>query len=216
MPRDSEPGLVVSSEKSADALDEIHVRPRPRRVLPAGLPGWAGGGLRPLDIDYHPGRYSGTGIAFLAAGLLLAAAALADYGAADAALGRARAELARLRQPPAASARVPAGEAELQQAEQAATRVAQDIRRPWEALFVAVEAARDEDIALLTFNPDAARGSLRISGEARRREAVLAYMDRLGRGGVLGNVVLVEDQVQQQDPEKPVRFTLSAEWRESP
>lgn len=214
MPTSADRNLVVSSERSADALDEVHIRPQPRRRVAMPLSFRGAPGLRPLDLDYHPGRLSGLGLGFLAAGVLAAVAALADAGAVGAELTGARAELARLRQPPPLAARLPSDEAELHQAVQAAERVAQDIRRPWEELFAAVEAAEGEDIALLSFNPDAARGAVRITGEARRREAVLAYMDRLERGGALANVVLIEDQVQQQNPEKPVRFTLNADWRE--
>lgn len=173
-------------------------------------------GLRHLDLDFHPQRYSPLGIGFLAAGLLLAAAALADYGSASDEVQHWQSELARLQQTPLGlqASKRPGDEAAAQQAEQAAAAVNQDIKRPWEALFTTIEAAKSDDVALLGINPDATRGVVRINGEARKREAILAYMDRLGQGKVLSNVVLIEDQLQQQDPEKPFRFTLSADWRQ--
>lgn len=174
-------------------------------------------GLRPLDLDFHPRRHSPLGIALLLAGLALAALVMADYsGVADEVQDR-RSELARLQRTPtgAQAARQPGDEAAVQEAEQAAAAVDQDIKRPWEALFSAIEAARSDDVALLALSPDPSRGVVRISGEARSREAILTYMESLGEGKVLGNVVLVEDQLQQQDPEKPFRFMLSADWKTS-
>lgn len=204
----------------AAVAEEIRVRPRPSRRTPLARLAAAVNpkGLRALDLDFHPQRHPALGIGFLVAGALLALVALIDYsGAADQA-GHWRSELARLEQAPrsAQAARRPADEAAAQQAEQAAAAVNQDIKRPWEGLFSAIEAARGDDIALLSLNPDPAHGSVRISGEARRREAILAYMEKLGQSRGLANVVLIEDQLQQQDPEKPFRFTLSADWRQSP
>lgn len=174
-------------------------------------------GLRPLDLDFHPRRYSPSGILLLVAGLALAAVAMADYSSVAGEAQHRQSELARLQRAPigAQAARQPGDEAAVQQAEQAATAVTQDIKRPWEALFAAIEAARSDDVALLSLSPDAARGVVRIGGEARNREAILAYMESLGESKVLGNVVLIEDQLQQQDPEKPFRFMLSADWREA-
>lgn len=209
----------------ATVAKEIRVRPRPSLPgLRAGHP-WARligafrpTGMRPIDLDFHPRRYSGPGLGFLAAGLLLAAAALADYGSAADELRHWQSELARRQQAPTGgqAIRRPGDDAALQQATQAAAAVTQDIRRPWEALFAALEAAQSDDVALLGISPDATRGVVRIAGEARRREAILAYLERLGQGQVLSDVVLVEDQLQQQDPDKPFRFMLAADWQKSP
>lgn len=207
--------LAFESYRSPDSLDEVRVVSRPPRRRPSRLAGFKRQGMPPIDLDYHPRHLSPASLALLLCGALLAAAAFIDYRSVAADVGHWRSELARAQQLPRGlqAAALPGDEAARQQALQAAAQVAADIRRPWGELFQAVEAAQTDDIALLSFNPDAARGVVRITGEAKRREAVLAYMDRLGRGRVLSNVVLVEDQVQQQDPERPVRFTLSADWQ---
>lgn len=207
---------------TAAVARDVQVRPRRAAMatLRAGNPfariaaALRPNGLRPLDLDFHPRRHSGLGIGFLAAGLLLAAAALADYGSASDRLQHWRSEQARLQQATGRQAALrPGDEAAVQEATQAAAAVNADIKRPWEALFAAIEAARSEDVALLSISPDAARQVVRIAGEARNREAILAYIEDLGQGRGLDNVVLIEDQLQQQDPEKPFRFMLSADWR---
>lgn len=170
--------------------------------------------MRAIDLEFQPPGLSGTAVAALLAGGLAMLAVFADYQGVSADLAHWRAELARVQAPPpgAEELRRAGDEAQLEQSLQAARRVAADIRRPWGKLLAALEAAQDPDIALLTLAPDAARGVVALSGEARRREAILAYMGRLAAGGVLKNVVLVEDQLQQQDPEKPFRFSLTADW----
>jgi Tfp pilus assembly protein PilN len=216
--------IMAGAAPWSTAAGARELRARPRRpalaALRAGHPfarlkaALKPSGLRPLDLDFHPRRYSGLGLGFLAAGLLLAAAAVADYGSASDRVRHWRGEQARLQQASGRQAALRPGDAAaVQEATQAAAAVDADIKRPWEALFAAIEAAKSDDVALLSLSPDTARQSVRIAGEARDREAILAYIESLGQGGVLDKVVLIEDQLQQQDPEKPFRFMLTADWR---
>lgn len=169
--------------------------------------------LRFLDLDFQPRTCTAAGALFLTIGVLAVAVVALDYRTVAAETESWQATLARLQE---SGQRRPIAnlddERQLQQVAQAAANVARDIQRPWEKLFAALESAKSDDIALLSLAPDAERGVVRIGGEAKRREAILAYMTRLGQGGVLRNVFLVEDQVQQQDPERPVRFLISADW----
>lgn len=169
--------------------------------------------MRALALDFQPRRFSAAGLALLAAGLLACMAAIADYQGVAEETGSWRQELARL-QAPARTSTLPrlGDDREMQAMMQAASGVARDIQRPWEGLFKALEEAANADVALLNLNPDAARGMVRIAGEAKGRDAILAFVDRLGQSAVLKNVFLVEDQRQDQDPEKPYRFLVSAEW----
>jgi Tfp pilus assembly protein PilN len=169
--------------------------------------------MRSLDLEFQPRSFSPAGIALLAAGLLAFGAAILDYRSASAETRGWREELARLEQPARSRALPRVGDdREMQQLVQAAGIVARDIQRPWDALFKALEEAKTNDVALLSLNPDAAKGSLQITGEAKGRDAILAFVDRLGQGGVLKNVFLAEDHLQEQDPEKPYRFLITAEW----
>lgn len=97
-----------------------------------------------------------------------------------------------------------------------ANEVLRQLSLPWEGLFQAVEMSGDKDVALLALEPDSANRSVKISGEAKNMAALLSYIQRLEQRAVFGTVYLQNHQVQQQDPDKPVRFALLAAWREKP
>jgi hypothetical protein len=92
---------------------------------------------------------------------------------------------------------------------------------PWEPLFGAIEAALTRDTALLAIEPDAAKGLVRLSGEARNYPAILVLMRRLeqpvaGHGVVLSGVHLLSHDVRDDVPERPLRYTVSARWSTGP
>lgn len=97
-----------------------------------------------------------------------------------------------------------------------ANEVLREIGAPWEPLFNAVEAAGGEDVTLLAMEPDTKKQVVRIAGEARNLAAVLEYMRRLGAQPALRGVQLQRHEVDQQDPERPVRFNLLAAWTGEP
>jgi Tfp pilus assembly protein PilN len=79
-------------------------------------------------------------------------------------------------------------------------------------LFKAVESSASDRVALLSIQPDEKRGTVSIGGEARNVEAMLDYVRRLQRSGTLSNIYLVNHQVEQRDPQTPVRFSVVATW----
>jgi len=93
-----------------------------------------------------------------------------------------------------------------------ANRVLRDLSTPWDALFTAVEAAGGKDVTLLGLAPDAEKHTVKIVGEARNIVAALAYLEQLQRQPVLRDVHLQHHQVEQQDPDRPLRFTIVAAW----
>jgi hypothetical protein len=99
---------------------------------------------------------------------------------------------------------------------QHANEVLRQLSLPWEGLFQAVEMSGAKDVALLALEPDTANRSVKISGEAKNMAALLDYIKRLKQRDVFGTVYLQSHQVQQQEPDKPVRFALLAAWREKP
>lgn len=106
---------------------------------------------------------------------------------------------------------------ELDNARQILTQLA----LPWEPLFGAIEAALTRDTALLAIEPDAAKGMVRLSGEARNYPAILVLMRRLeqpvaGHGVVLSGVHLLSHDVRDDVPERPLRYTVSASWSTGP
>lgn len=103
-------------------------------------------------------------------------------------------------------------EEELRRAEQLIGRLS----LPWAHLFGALEKAHTEDVALLTLQPDAQRKSLQITGEAKTYPDVLAYVGRLKNQALLESVHLVSTEVQENHPQRPVSFAVSAHWTKAP
>lgn len=93
-----------------------------------------------------------------------------------------------------------------------ANEVIDQIALPWERLFKAVEAAAGNKVALLGITPDPKSGTVEVSGECADLATMFDYVARLDRQASLGNVYLLNHQVNAQDPMRPVRFTVSASW----
>lgn len=83
---------------------------------------------------------------------------------------------------------------------------------PWQALFEAFEGAQQSDIAVLSIEPDAQKSWVRISGEAKTLDSLPAYVAYLQKVPLFQEVTLLNHQIQDQDPQKPVRFMLQASW----
>jgi hypothetical protein len=85
---------------------------------------------------------------------------------------------------------------------------------PWESLFHALESTGNQNITLLSIEPDIEKQQVKIKGEAKDFNALVNYITHLQGQEVFGSVYLQNHDVQQQDPDKPVRFSLLAAWRE--
>ena len=85
---------------------------------------------------------------------------------------------------------------------------------PWDNVFRALEAARSDDVALLSIEPDAGSGSLSITGEARSYPAALTYVAWLSHEKTLKNVRLARHEFDRSDARGRVSFTISADWKE--
>ncbi len=85
---------------------------------------------------------------------------------------------------------------------------------PWDNVFRALEAARSDDVALLSIEPDAGSGSLSITGEARSYPATLTYVAWLAHEKTLKNVRLAKHEIVQNEARRPVLFTISADWKD--
>ncbi|MBV9725921.1 MAG: hypothetical protein JO299_12200 [Gammaproteobacteria bacterium] len=97
--------------------------------------------------------------------------------------------------------------------------VAQDLGTPWTALLAELEGASHDsasDIALLSVEPDESKHLVHVTGESRDLPHVLAYVGRLQSSALLRYPMLESHEVRSEDPQHPVRFALSAEWRQQP
>ena len=83
---------------------------------------------------------------------------------------------------------------------------------PWKEFFDAFEATRANDVAVLAIEPDAQKGVVRISAEAKGLESMLNYVSSLQKIALFREVLILNHQIQDQDPQKPVRFVVQAAW----
>jgi Tfp pilus assembly protein PilN len=84
---------------------------------------------------------------------------------------------------------------------------------PWAQMIEAVEAASMGEVALLQMQPEAQQRTLRLTAEAKNREAMLRYVRRLGQSRALSGVHVVNHQVQIEDPSRPIQFGVQAVFR---
>jgi hypothetical protein len=91
-----------------------------------------------------------------------------------------------------------------------AEAVVRQLTLPWASLIGAIEHAATRDVAILQLQPDAEQRVLRLTAEARNRDAMFEYLKRLGAARELTNVVLVSHQVQRDEPQQPIQFSLQA------
>ena len=83
---------------------------------------------------------------------------------------------------------------------------------PWRALQDAVAAATPAGVALLALEPDAKKRIVRISAEARTSDEMIDYVARLKREELFSDVALTHHEINDQDPNRPIRFELDAAW----
>ena len=94
----------------------------------------------------------------------------------------------------------------------AARETVQRLSTPWDQLFGALESAASERVALLAIEPDPKAGTVVISGDGKDYLAALTYVLNLSRAEALTQVHLARHEVRQNDPHKPVHFSVSAAW----
>lgn len=83
---------------------------------------------------------------------------------------------------------------------------------PWRDLFDALEAATPASIALLAIEPDAKKRVLRATAEAKTDDDMIAYIEHLKKQSFFSSVLLTRHEINEQDPNKPLRFQFDAEW----
>ena len=106
------------------------------------------------------------------------------------------------------------GAVELAEEVKNANDVLRHLGVPWESLFRAVESSGNQNITLLAIEPDIEKQQVKISGEAKSFNVLMNYITHLQGQAVLGSVYLQNHDVQQEDPDKSVRFSLIASWKD--
>lgn len=82
----------------------------------------------------------------------------------------------------------------------------------WDSVFAAVAEAHRDGIALLAFAPEPEKGIVKINAEAKNFSVMLDYVQRLEAQPALESVYLQSHNMQNDNPQKPVRFVITADW----
>jgi len=81
----------------------------------------------------------------------------------------------------------------------------------WQPAFDALAAARSGKIALVSLDAVQAASRLKLVAEARQLADAIAYIDALQQQPGIRRVELLQHEVQADDAQKPLRFTILLE-----
>jgi hypothetical protein len=89
-------------------------------------------------------------------------------------------------------------------------RAVRQLNTPWPMLFAALEAEASDTVAVLSVEPNAERGAVRVQTEGPALEALLTHAERLGRRAPFGQVQLlrVEEKEELGRPFARLSFEL--------
>jgi hypothetical protein len=91
-----------------------------------------------------------------------------------------------------------------------------ELLTPWSLLLRELELASEDSkgaVAVLGVEPDREKRQVHIIAEARTLPTALTYVERLQQSQALLYPMLESHEVQDKDPEHPVRFQIRADWR---
>lgn len=171
-----------------------------------------------LDIDFaapNPLSYQRLtliGLVLIVVALLISAYVWAEYQKTGQMLLETEARLNTMapvqKAVPAQSVVETASEAEIQYAR----AIVAQLSTPWNPLLNALERINMQNVALLSVEPNRKKQQLVITGQAKNMESTLSYIKRLEAIEGLSQVYLLKHQIDQSDPNKPVGFTILAQW----
>jgi hypothetical protein len=174
------------------------------------------GSPRALTLDYRQRSRAGwVGIALLMFGVAGAGVIGAQYSemvhAASQAENGIREHGAAARRKPVVS-NSPADVEKTAGEVKRAREIMLQLDMPWNDLFTSVEGVQAPDVALLHIESDVEKQHVKISAEAKNLGAMLDYLRDMESRSTFADVYLQSHQIQQQDPQHPVRFVLTATW----
>ena len=89
---------------------------------------------------------------------------------------------------------------------------AKHMNMPWNTLFLAFEAVPDKNIILLSFEPEASTGTVRVTGLAKSLTHLQRYIEQLTQDSSLQQIML--QSYKQTENDGQLRFVLQARWIE--
>lgn len=83
---------------------------------------------------------------------------------------------------------------------------------PWGVLFSAMEASFSDQVNLISIEPDADKRLVKIVAEAPDAYVMLDYLRALSVQPQISNIHLLNQQIDENNKEQVVRFTLEGYW----
>ncbi|HCZ14721.1 MAG TPA: hypothetical protein PL117_11305 [Accumulibacter sp.] len=84
------------------------------------------------------------------------------------------------------------------------------LNTPWPAMLDGFESVATADIALLQIEPDNRRRLVKGVAEARDHQRMLDYLAALGSAAPFARAVVTKQEINEQDPNRPLRFAFEA------
>ena len=102
----------------------------------------------------------------------------------------------------------------LDQQMKSAQATVRQLALPWPQLIDSLERAALKEVAVLHIQPDAQSRVVRLTASAAQERAMLEYLRRLGNG--FAEVHLLSHQIREDEPQRPIQFSVQARFRDSP
>ena len=166
-----------------------------------------------LIIDYQHARNPRLGWFLLVLGAVLCLGAMLSKQRLEREVAAVEAHLQGASKATAAQAAATSAGRTVETEFSEAADISRQLATPWQKLFQSVERAYAEEVALLSVQPDAQRGSVSIVGEAKEYRDVLSFVRRLNQEAPLQDAHLVSTEIREADPQRPLVFTVAARWR---
>lgn len=83
---------------------------------------------------------------------------------------------------------------------------------PWGELFGIFESQQNPNLALLALEPDGRMQTLKVLAEAKAPEDMADFFETLLAEKRFSRVLLTKHETNDQDPNRPIRFVLIANW----
>jgi Tfp pilus assembly protein PilN len=167
-----------------------------------------------LAIDFVPARRgaSVTSLALLLAGVAALMLATLELDDLDQQAVAAEAKLKSLTRGAASTTGAKAAGGAKDAANTAAGEVLAQLRAPWPELLEQLETLADLPVAVLDFDAQARGRSLRLAGEAKSMDEVLAFVERLRQSKRLDEVFLQGHEARKVGAAEVIAFTVQATW----
>jgi hypothetical protein len=168
-----------------------------------------------LDIDFAAAPRRGPNLAGLAL-LLAGAAALTlvslELDDLDQQTAVAEARLRSLTRKAAPGAGARSAGAARDSGGAAAGEVLARLRTPWPELLEHMEALADQPVAVLDLSAEARGRTLRLAGEAKTLDDMLAFVEKLRQSRRLDEVYLQAHEPRKVGAVEVIAFTVQATW----